>query len=177
MSRLLFGLAVTAMVAAPQAMAETYGTMERVKVMGTAPIEVAAKLDSGNAQTALHAQSMKYFQKEGDTWVRFTIDNGSVLPGNHITIERKVLKDIKVKQAGGGIEHRAVVELELCLGSTSFTSKVLLSDRVTYTSPLLIGGNDLAALGKVDPAREYTHEPSCKPPEPAQPAAAETTKP
>jgi|GEM_PF-3104204 len=177
-SRGLIALIFASLAALP-AVADTYGKLEHVRVMDLSTIEVTAKLDSGAGSTSLHAVNVKYFQRDGDTWVRFTVDNGSVLPGNHLTLERLVLKDVKVKQPGGGIEHRPIVEVDLCLGDRSFKSKLSVTDRTGYTAPLLIGTEELAKLGSVDTARQYTHEPSCKA-EPgktdAQPASGSASK-
>lgn len=167
--RIVIGLAIAASGALAQA--DTYGRMEHVKVLGVTPIEVLAKLDSGADVSALHAVNVKYFTRNGDTWVRFTIDNGSVLPGNHVTLERPVLKDVRIKQKGGGTEHRPLVEVELCVGERIVKSRLSLSDRSGYTAPLLIGVSDLGQLGSVDVARQFTHEPACKPPD-AIPAVA-----
>ena len=59
---------------------------------------------------------------EGGTWVRFIVDNGSVLPGIRVTLERPVLKDVKIKQKGGGVEHWPLIELDLCIGERSINA-------------------------------------------------------
>lgn len=153
------------------AQADTYGRQERVRVMSAPPIEVVAKLDTGADRSALNAVDVKYFLRDGDTWARFVIDNGSVLPGNRVTVERLVLKDVKVRQRGGGIEHRPVVALEFCVGDRLLKSELNLSDRTGYTAPLLIGRSDLEKLGSVDVSREFTHDAMCKPAD-AVPAAS-----
>lgn len=154
---------IAALLAGRAAAAETYGRLEHVRVMGAASIEVTAKLDGRDSASSLYAYNVKYFQKDGDTWVRFTVDNGSVLPGSRVTLERKVLKDTRHKQNGGGVEHRPLVSLDLCLGDRSFTSTLSVADRTGYTAPLLLGTTDLASLGTVDADRQFTREPACKP--------------
>lgn len=145
------------------AQADTYGKLEHVRVGDKPAVEVTAKFDTGADRSSLHAVDVKYFQRDGGTWVRFIVDNGSVLPGNRVTLERPVLKDVKIKQKGGGVEHRPLIELDLCIGERSIKSTLNLSDRTGYTAPLLIGTEDLAILGAVDVTRQFTHEPSCKP--------------
>ena len=154
------------------ARADTFGRQERVRIAGPVnSIEVVARLDGSVTQSSLHAVGVKYFNRDGKTWVRFTIDNGSVLPGNRVTLEREVLKDVKLKQRGGGIEHRPLVRLGYCIGRMAMDSDVSLSDRSGYTAPLVIGTADLQKLGSVDTAREYTREPDCAGAGPIQPAA------
>jgi len=152
----LAGLAVTS-----AAQAETYGRTERVRVLGSSAIEVIGRLDPAANGSSLRAINVKYFNRDGGTWVRFTIDNGSVLPGSRITLERPMLKDVKLKQRDGGVEHRPQVAIALCVGRTTLETTLTVSDRTGYTPPLTIGADDVRKLGAVDPAREYTIEPSC----------------
>jgi hypothetical protein len=144
------------------ARADTYGKQERVRVMSTPPIEIVAKLDPGADHTSLNALDVKYFLRDGDTWARFTIDNGSVLPGNRVGVERPVIRDVKVRQRDGGVEHRPVVEMEICIGDRLLKTELNLADRTSYTAPLLIGRTELDKLGSVDVSREFTHDAMCK---------------
>jgi hypothetical protein len=155
-------LAVAALLSVATVQADTYGRHERVRVMSTPPIEVVAKLDSGADHSSLNAVDVKYFLRDGDTWARFTIDNGSVLPGNRVGVERPVIRDVKLRQRGGGVEHRPVVEMELCIGDRLLKAELNLSDRTGYTAPLLIGRSELEKLGSVDASREFTHDAMCK---------------
>lgn len=147
------------------AQAENYGRHERVRVLASIGIEVDARLDAGAAGSTLRATEVKYFNRDGGTWVRFVIDNGGVLPGSRLPVERPVLKDSKVRSRDGGVEHRPIVSLPLCIGSTRIETLVSVTERSGYTEPLTLGGKALGALGKVDPARDYTVEPNC----PAEP--------
>jgi hypothetical protein len=158
-------LAIAALLFAMTVQADTYGRQERVRVMSTPPIEVVAKLDSGADHSSLNAVDVKYFLRDGDTWARFTIDNGSVLPGNRVGVERPVIRDMKRRQRGGGVEHRPVVAMELCIGDRLLKAELNLSDRTGYTAPLLIGRSELDKLGSVDASREFTHDAMCKAPD------------
>lgn len=149
------------LTAASAAQAETYGRTERVRVIGNPGIEVVGRLDPAAKSSSLRAVNVKYFNRDGGTWVRFTIDNGSVLPGSRITLERPVLKDVKIKQRDGGVEHRPQVAISLCVGRTTLETTLTVSDRLGYTAPLTVGGEELRRLGAVDQAREYTIEPNC----------------
>lgn len=153
---------VVGLVVLTSAQADTYGRSERVRVVGTPGIEVDGLLDPAAKGSSLRAAELKYFNRGGGTWVRFTIDNGGVLPGSRITFERPVLKDLKIRQRDGSVEHRAQVALSLCVGRTTLDATLTVSDRSGYTAPLTIGAADLRRLGgSVDPAREFTVDPSC----------------
>ena len=158
------GLQMAMAADAPQR--PSYGRQEHVRVVGPTPIEVIGALDPSAEYSVLNAEDIKYFQRNGDMWVRFTVDNGSVLQGNHIVLERPVLKDFKVRQRDGGYEHQPRVAIDLCLGVQAFSTEVRLIERDDYTAPLLLGQPDLAKLGSVDRQRQFTQEPRCIAPQP-----------
>ncbi|MBA4285158.1 MAG: hypothetical protein C0434_06455 [Xanthomonadaceae bacterium] len=143
------------------ARAETYGRHERVGVQAGLGIEIVGRLDPAATASTLRARDVKYFNRQGGMWVRFTVDNGGVLPGSRLRVERPVLKDQKVRQRDGSVEHRPLVELPLCVGRTRIDVQLSLSDRYSYTAPLTLGAPDVARLGAVDTAREFTIEPAC----------------
>jgi len=155
-----------AAAAAEPPLRPSYGRQEHVRVVGPTPVEVIAALEPGAEYSILNAVGIKYYQHESATWVRFTVDNGSVLPGNRAVLERPVLKDYKVHQRDGGYEHQPEVSIELCLGVQNFTTAVRLVERQGYTAPLLLAQPDLAHLGSVDKQRQFTQEPRCIPPQP-----------
>jgi hypothetical protein len=152
---------LSTMPIAGAAWADTYGKQERVRMMSTPPIEVVAQLDSGAERSSLHAIDVKYFINDGDTWARFIIDSGSVLPGNRVQVQRPVIRDAKTAQSGGGLEHHPVVEMDICVGNRLLKAELNLSDRNSYTAPLVIGKTELAKLGSVDPSRKFTHNATC----------------
>lgn len=171
MIRIVAGLALGTL-AAMAASADTYGRHERVQVLATVGIEIDSRLDPAAATSTLRAVDVKYFNKDGGMWVRFTIDNGGVLPGSRLTVERPVLKDVRVRQRDGSVEHRPTIELPLCVGRARLDTRLSLSDRSNYTAPLTLGAADIAKLGAVDAAREYTVEPMCEQPRDARPLPA-----
>jgi len=143
----------------------SYGHLEHVRVIDKTALEVTAALNPHNETSLLYAYDCKYFQRDGDTWVRFVIDNGSVMPESKITLERPILKDIHVPQSGGGIGHEPRVELTLCLGTQSFKTQLRLAPRNNFVPPLQLGAADLDGLGTVDPQRKFTQDPVCVPPQ------------
>jgi len=142
-----------------------YGHQEHVRVVDATPIEVITILDPGSAYSVLNAVGIKYFQRDSAMWARFTIDNGSVVPGTRITLERPVIVDNKVTQQDGSVGHQPRVNIELCLGVQDFKTDVRLVERTGYTPPLILGKADLANLGTVDTQRQFTQEPRCVPPQ------------
>jgi hypothetical protein len=140
------------------------GRLERVRLEDP-PIVVTAQLDAGFERTTLYALDIKYFDRDGQTWVRFTVDNGDVLPGQRASFARRVLRDQQIRLRNGGIEHRPQVALALCLGQRRLQADVELRQRQGYAAPLVLGRAELAQLPPVDPARQYTLDPDCAAPD------------
>ena len=156
----------------PPPVLNLYGRSERVRIGDSPAIQIVARLDDAVKTSSLYASSTSYFTKDGDLWVSFVIDNGSVLPGNRTAIQRKVLKDQRVRARGGGIGHQPLVAVDICVGNTTLPLYVTLLPRSGYTAPLRIGHDDIARIGGVDPTREFTTEPGCVAPEPDKQATA-----
>lgn len=161
MIRIVTALAL-GMLTTSVASADTYGRHERVRVLASLGIEVDTRLDPAIRTSTLRALDIKYFNRQGGMWVRFVIDNGSVLPGSRLTVERPVIKDARVRQRDGSVEHRPTIEMPLCVGRRRLDARLSLTDRSTYTAPLTLGAVETAKLGAVDAAREYTIEPACE---------------
>jgi len=142
-----------------------YGHQEHVRVVEATPIEVITILDPSLSYSVLNAGGIKYFQRDSAMWARFTIDNGSVVPGTRITLERPVIVDNKVAQLDGSVGHQPRVAIELCLGVQDFKTDVRLVERNGYTPPLILGKAALESLGTVDEQRQFTQEPRCVAPQ------------
>jgi hypothetical protein len=123
------------------------GEVEQVKV--TPPgIVYTARIDTGATGTSIHATDIVRFERDGERWVRFNIDNPD---GDPITLEREVLHRVRVKQAElDGFERRLVVLLKLTMGSVSQNVEVSLADRSEMEYPLLVGRDLLRDNAVVD---------------------------
>lgn len=81
-------------------------------------MQAKAKLDTGALTSSLDARNIHRYRKDGERWVRFDV----VLPTADskapvsVTFERKVLRLIKVRGAGGS-DSRPVVAMDICLGA------------------------------------------------------------
>lgn len=162
-SGLLLGALIISGLGAAQA--ATYGKLEHVQLYGGGkPLEVSARLDPQAGQSILSATDVKYFNKENELWVRFTVDNGSVLPGNHIVMQRPLLKDVRIKQNDGATEHRPLIDMDICVGEQNLKVQLSVRDRTGYTASLVLGKSDLEKIGATITEHEFTREPSCQPP-------------
>jgi hypothetical protein len=139
-------------------------------------VEIIGNLDTKEPKTTLYVADMKYFSRDYEQWVRFTVDSGNVMSSHRLDIERKVLRDERVKERGGGFTHRPWVEVNLCIGKHYFTAEAVLMDRSAYTAQLKLGTEDIDKIGRVDTALQFTAQPDCTPPAPP-PAASPTGSP
>ncbi|MBI4720901.1 MAG: ATP-dependent zinc protease [Chitinivibrionia bacterium] len=72
-----------------------------------------AKLDSGAKHCSLNAPQLTKFLKNGERWVRFKVTNHR---GEETTIERKIVRQAKIKQQGQPLVQRPVIMLGICVG-------------------------------------------------------------
>jgi hypothetical protein len=141
------------------------GHSEHVAIMdGQNSLEVTGDLDPRQDHSTLYVDDMKYYVSDGDMWVSFVVNSGTVLSGKRLTLQRKVLRDQHVKERGGGIMHRPWVEVSLCLGKHLLPVTLALADRSAYTAQLRLGRGDIDKVGRVDPALQFTAQPDCPPP-------------
>ena len=121
-------------------------------------MKLDAKLDTGAEITSINAVDIDKFDRDGETWVRFTVVDKS---GKRVTLERKLLGVAEIKRHQGPPQKRPVVSLGICVGKQYAEVEVNLIDRSRFKYPLLIGRNFMAGRLLPDPSVEYTVEPSC----------------
>ncbi|MCU9522624.1 ATP-dependent zinc protease [Pseudomonas aeruginosa] len=126
-------------------------------------MQAKAKLDTGALTSSLDARNIHRYKKDGERWVRFDV----VLPTADskapvsVTFERKVLRLIKVRGAGGS-DSRPVVAMDICLGAKLLREQFSLRDRGNMNYPVLLGRRTLEHLGAVDVvSRTFTRKPTC----------------
>jgi hypothetical protein len=128
------------------------GQTERVKV-SPGDITYTARIDSGAAGTSIHAVDIVRFERDGERWVRFTIDNPK---GEPITLEREIERRVRIRQVElENFERRLVVLMTLTLGSITQQTEVSLTDRSGMEFPLLVGRNFLHNNAVVDVSQEF----------------------
>jgi len=100
---------------------------------------IKAKIDTGARTSALHAGSIKEYEKNGQNWVKFEL----VYNNLKIDVNTKLLKHVKIINSFGGTEIRPVVNLKIKLGDHSLDTSVTLTKRAKLTYPMLVGRNTL----------------------------------
>jgi hypothetical protein len=133
------------------------GRIEKVRIY-PGDLVLRAKIDTGAKNSSLHAASLTKFEKNGETWVRFSVKNHLE---EEATIERKVIRVAKLKQKGRDTERRPVIMLGICLGRQYREVEVNLVDRARFIYPILIGRSYMRGHLVVDPELKYTAQPNC----------------
>lgn len=125
-------------------------------------VMVKAKMDTGALTSSLDAKDIEHFKREGAHWVRFKVEVTDARTKDTVTseFERPVLRNIKVRGAGG-VDHRPVVEMSICIGDQRYDEEFSLRNRGKMLYPVLIGRRTLGHLGMVDVSRTFTLKPNC----------------
>jgi hypothetical protein len=94
-----------------------------------------------------------------DTIVVFSIKDQD---SKEKTLQRKLVRWVKIKKKEGGILRRPVVRMTFCIGGRKIRDEVNLAQRDHFIYPVLIGRN---MLGKgdflMDPARTFVSRSGC----------------
>jgi hypothetical protein len=156
-----FLIAVTAILAPVDLYGQdkqSVGWIEKALVL---PVNIVldAKLDTGADTSSVNAVDINKFDRDGETWVRFTIVGKT---GEKVTVERKLVGVAEIKRHQGPAQKRLVVSLGICVGRHYAETEVNLIDRSRFKYPLLLGRRFMAGRLLPDPSVEYTVEPSCK---------------
>lgn len=127
-------------------------------------ISVKIKMDTGALTSSMDAKDLEHFQKNGEKWVRFTVEVKDSQSGRLVSapFERKVERSVKVRGAGGA-ESRPVVLMQMCIGRRVYSEQFSLNDRGDMLYPVLIGRRTLEKLGPIDVSRTFTQQPHCAP--------------
>lgn len=122
--------------------------------LGVAAIK--AKIDSGARSSALHVVRQERFHRDGEPWVRFTVESDG--PGSpSVECEAPVIDERNVTDSGGHTTKRPFIRTEVRLGALQWSIEVNLTDRRHMLFPMLLGRTAMQQRLLVDPARSYVH--------------------
>lgn len=136
---------------------QVIGWIERVAV-STEAVVMEAKVDTGADFSSVHAEDIRYIDREGESWVEFSLQAHD---GRRVVLQRPVQRIARIKMKTAGFQQRPVVELELCVGDARRRSPVNLAQRGHFQYPLLLGRNFLEAGYLVDVSARYLLPPNC----------------
>ncbi len=120
-----------------------------------------AKLDSGAKTSSINADIIKTFKRDKKEYVLFRI----VLDeedGTAETLEREIVRWVRIKKKGDGFIRRPVIMMTFCLGEHKINGEVNLASRGNFIYPILVGRSMLQDRIVIDAGRRYTTKPGCK---------------
>lgn len=125
---------------------------------------VKVELDTSAEKSSLMAGHIEPFERNGESWVRFTLQVPKALTGTLVDtpFERKVVRSEKSKGVIGGGGHRQVVSMSLCIGTQLYTEELLLKNQGKKDFAVVLGRDVLQRMGPVDAGRINSVEPNCQ---------------
>jgi len=120
---------------------------------------VKAKIDSGARNSSLHCVCKAVENQKGEKWVHLKITNSD---DETIELDKKVIRQAKIKRHDGRMQIRDVIKLNIGLGSVKKEVEVNLIDRTGLNYQLLIGRSYLKGDFLIDTSRKFILNPKVK---------------
>ncbi|MEJ2479236.1 MAG: RimK/LysX family protein, partial [Acidihalobacter sp.] len=137
---------------------QVIGWVERVAIY-PGNLVVRARIDTGAKTASLNCDCVQAFERrDGQNWVRFSVVNSK---GETVSLERRVVRTVTIRQHFGDKQRRPVIRLGLCLAGVYKEVDVNLVDRSGFNYQMLIGRNFLKDGFLVDAARTFLSTPRC----------------
>lgn len=112
-----------------------------------------ARIDTGATTSSIGIASLTPFERDGDKWLRFTVNDR--LEGGFQTFERPLIRRVDIKRHDAEANRRPVVTLKITIGDLARDVEVTLANRDAFDFPLLIGRNFLEGRVLVDVSQRY----------------------
>ena len=122
---------------------------------------LVAKLDTGARTSSISATNIQLMEKDGETWVGFTIPSKDKAYSG-IYLERPLSRKTRVKEHLGKSKARYVVELDICLAGKFYTAEFTLANRENFNYRVILGRGMLRGNIVVDPGQKFIGGHTCK---------------
>lgn len=142
-----------------------FGYVERV-IISDQGLDLKARLDTGAQTSSLDAHNIHRFRRGDRRYVRFDVRDPDT--DQFVTLERPLVRIVRIRQHEGQWMRRPVVEMKICLGHLVREIEVSLTPRGDFIYPLLIGRSAMRGAVIVDPDLTFTNPPDCDPEEIAE---------
>lgn len=116
---------------------------------------IKAKLDTGARSSSVHAFDVHEVERDGRTWVRFSLRPWQRSEEDTVQHECPVHDRRLVRSSSGHTEERYVVLMDLRLLDRTVTAEVTLSSRDEMGFRMLVGREALRQGFLVDSGRSY----------------------
>ena len=138
----------------------TVGWREWVGLPDLGVASIKAKIDTGARTSALHVTNLIRFERDGRSWVRFTVHPVQRADRPAVTAEAALLERRPVRSSSGHTEDRLVITTGLRVGSETWPIELTLARRDEMGFRMLIGRTALRRRAVIDPGRSYLTKPT-----------------
>jgi hypothetical protein len=135
-----------------------FGYVERV-VITDKGFSLKARLDTGAETSSLDAHNIRRFRRGDSRYVRFDVRDPDT--DELVTLERPLVRIVRIRQHEGPSMQRPVVMMKICLGQLLQEVEVSLTPRTEFLYPMLIGRSAMRGAIIVDPEQTFTMPPQC----------------
>jgi hypothetical protein len=115
----------------------TIGWQERIDLPQLGLTNLHAKIDTGARTSALHADHIETFPKDGETWVRFhsRFDDDA----RDLDVECPVLEEREITNTSGSPEQRVVIRTRFRIAGRVWPIDLSLTDRGDMRFRMIVG--------------------------------------
>lgn len=145
-------LAAFAAAPPPARLPAIVGWREWPGLPGLGIARIHAKLDTGARTSALHANSIETFLRDGVAQVRFDVTGEEESAPWH---EASIIDRRLVRSSNGETEMRIVIRTDLALAGSIWPIEVTLTNRDRMDLPMLVGREALAGRLLVDAEKSW----------------------
>lgn len=112
-----------------------------------------ARIDSGADTSSIDAKNIKYFERDGKSWVKFEIVNRKT--GEKKLFKKPIVRKVRIKQLDKH-ERRKVIYMNVKFGNFVLKREFTLADRDNYEYQVLVGRNIINGLALIDISKKMT---------------------
>lgn len=116
---------------------------------------IKAKIDTGARSSSLHAYAVEQFEQNGRSMVRFQAHPLQRNDDYTVTAEAVLLEEREVRNSGGQVDLRPVIETQVQVGLAVWTIELTLTNRDQMGFRMLLGRQAVRRRYLVDPGRSY----------------------
>lgn len=123
--------------------------------IGIAAID--AKIDTGAKTSSLHAENIKFFNKNGTEYVTFDVHPIKKHKAVVVKCQAPLTEKRNVKSSSGCKESRPMIKANMKIGAYIFEIDVNLTKRDYMRSRMLLGRDAMKGNVIIDPEHKYLH--------------------
>lgn len=116
---------------------------------------IKVKVDTGARSSALHAFDMKTEERDGETWIRFSIHPKQRDAKTSLRVEAPLHDRREVRPSTGDAKVRPVILVPVTLGDDTWPIEITLVRRDMMGFRMLLGRQAVRGRYLVDPGRSF----------------------